>query len=193
MEIVRAGTDELLVDDASIDDRLAFDARADVAAFALLYQQHVERVFRYLRARGLLEDDAAELTSQTFERALRHIDSYRPGGSGWVPWLIRIARNASIDAARRRRDRPLNDADARSLTDPDPTPEDAAVSADEGRWIRSLVATLPEIQRDALELRFGAGLSSREIAAVIGKSEAATKKLLTRSLATLKEASRHGR
>jgi RNA polymerase sigma-70 factor (ECF subfamily) len=191
MEIVRAGTDELLVDDASIDDRLAFDARADVAAFALLYQQHVERVFRYLRARGLLEDDAAELTSQTFERALRHIDSYRPGGSGWVPWLIRIARNASIDAARRRRDRPLNDADARSLTDPDPTPEDAAVSADEGRWIRSLVATLPEIQRDALELRFGAGLSSREIAAVIGKSEAATKKLLTRSLATLKEASRH--
>ena len=85
MEIARAGADEMHGDDASIDDRLALEARSDVAAFALLYQQHVERVFRYLRARGLLEDDAAELTSQTFERALRHIDSYRPGGSGLAP------------------------------------------------------------------------------------------------------------
>ena len=193
MEIARAGTDEMPIDDRSIDDRLALEARSDVTAFALLYQQHVDRIFRYLRARGVPEDDAAELTAQTFERALRHIDSYRPGGSGLVPWLIRIARNASIDAARRRRDRPLDDADARALPDPDPTPEDAAVIADEGRWIRSLVATLPEIQRDALALRYGGGLSSREIAAVIGKSEAATKKLLTRSLATLKEASRHER
>jgi RNA polymerase sigma-70 factor (ECF subfamily) len=193
MEIARAGADEMEGDDASIDDRLALEARSDIAAFALLYQQHVERVFRYLRARGLLEDDAAEVTSQTFERALSHIDSYRPGGSGLAPWLIRIARNASIDAARRRRDRPLDDADARSLLDPAPTPEDAAVTADESRWIRSLVATLPELQRDALALRFGGGLSSREIATVIGKSEAATKKLLTRSLATLKEASRHER
>ena len=193
MEIARAGADEMHGDDASIDDRLALEARSDVAAFALLYQQHVERVFRYLRARGLLEDDAAELTSQTFERALRHIDSYRPGGPGLAAWLIRIARNASIDASRRRRDHRLDDAGARSLPDPAPTPEDAAVTADEGRWIRSLVATLPEIQREALALRFGGGLSSREIAAVIGKSEAATKKLLTRSLATLKEASRHER
>ncbi len=191
MEIARAVTDEMPVDDRSVDDRLALEARTDVTAFAVLYQHHVDRVFRYLRARGVPEDDAAELTALTFERALRHIDSYRPGGPGLVPWLIRIARNASIDAARRRRDRPLDDADARSLLDPDPTPEDAAVRADEGRWIRSLVATLPEIQRDALALRFGGGLSSGEIAAVIGKSEAATKKLLTRSLATLKEASRH--
>jgi RNA polymerase sigma-70 factor, ECF subfamily len=53
------------------------------------------------------------------------------------------------------------------------------------------VARLPEVQRDALALRFAAGLSSRDIATVIGKSEAATKKLLTRSLAVLKEAIRN--
>ena len=196
MEITRPVTEPLhladvtLDDGLTLDDRLAIEARTNVEAFSPLYEQHVQRVFRYLRARGSGEEDAADLTSITFERALRHIDRYRPGGAGFAPWLLRIARNASIDAGRRRRDGPLDLADAASLADPGRSPEGAAIAAEQYRWIHSLVARLPEIQRDALALRFAAGLSSREIAPVIGKSEAATKKLLSRSLATLKEASR---
>jgi RNA polymerase sigma-70 factor (ECF subfamily) len=191
MEITRPVTAPLRLTDTTLDDRHASEARTDVEAFAPLYERHVERVFRYLRARGADEDAAAELTSITFERALRHIDQYRPGGAGFLPWLLRIARNASIDAGRRRRDLPLDPDHAASLTDPERSPEDAAIAAEQRRWVQTLVARLPEAQREALGLRFAAGLSSREIAAVIGKSEAATKKLLTRSLATLKEASRH--
>lgn len=174
-----------------LDDRLATDARTDIEAFGPLYERHVERVFRYLRARGVDEEAAAELTSITFERALRHIDQYRPGGAGFLPWLLRIARNALIDAGRRRRDQSIGLGDAALLTDLSQSPEESAIAAEDRRWVHSLVARLPEPQRDALVLRFAGGLSSREIAAVIGKSEAATKKLLTRSLATLKEASRH--
>jgi RNA polymerase sigma-70 factor (ECF subfamily) len=191
MEISRTVTDPLPVAEVSADDRLAVEARSNVEAFAPLYEMHVERVFRYLRARGADEHDAAELTSVTFERALRHIDQYRAGGPGFVPWLLRIARNASIDAGRRRRDQPLDVDAAARLTDPGRSPEEAAIAAEERRWILSLVADLPDVQRDALALRFAGGLSSREIAAVIGKSEAATKKLLTRSLAALKEATRN--
>lgn len=191
MDISRSVTGPSRLADAPLDDRLAIEARTNVEAFAPLYEQHVDRVFRYLRALGCDEDDAAELTSLTFERALRHINRYRPRGAGFVPWLLRIARNAYIDASRRRRAQPLDPDHGASLTDPDPTPEEAAIAAEEHRWIHSLVARLPDVQRDALALRFAAGLSSREIAVVIGKSEAATKKLLTRSLATLKEASRH--
>jgi RNA polymerase sigma-70 factor (ECF subfamily) len=149
------------------------------------------RVYRYLRARGANEDDAAELAALTFERALSHIDRYRPGGSGFGPWLLRIARNAFIDAGRRQRNRPLGLDEVSGLTAPGQSPEDAAIATEERRWILSLVARLPEAQRDALALRFAGGLSSREIATVIGKSEAATKKLLTRSIATLKEATRN--
>ena len=50
---------------------------------------------------------------------------------------------------------------------------------------------LPEPQRDALALRYSAGLTARQIGAVIGKSEEATQKLITRALSDLKEAYGH--
>lgn len=52
------------------DDRLAFGARSDVAAFAALYARHRDPVFRYLRSRCRNEDDALDLTAGTFEKAL---------------------------------------------------------------------------------------------------------------------------
>jgi RNA polymerase sigma factor (sigma-70 family) len=53
--------------------------------------------------------------------------------------------------------------------------------------LSSYLDELPEIQRECLLLRYGAGLTAREIGAVIGKSGGATQKLITRALAKLKE------
>ena len=174
------------------DDRLAVAARTDAAAFGLLYERHVLRIFRYLRARGASEDLAGDVTAATFERALRHINSYRADRSGFSAWLVGIARNAWIDEQRRSKG-DVDLAEASTLAVAGRSPEDVAIAADERRALLALVATLPEISRDALALRYAAGLTSREIGQVIGKSEAATKKLLTRSLVSLKEATRHDR
>ena len=176
--------------DLAADEQLAIAAREDSAAFGMLYERHVERVFRFLRARGASEELAADLTAVTFERALGHIHRYRPGEAGIAPWLLRIARNAYIDAARRRRPASSLD-DAADVADPSGSPEEAALSAEERRSVLALVATLPEIQQEALALRFAAGLTSREIGVVIGRSEDATKKLLTRALAALRETIGH--
>lgn len=168
------------------DERLALEARDDPAAFARLYELHVERVFRFLRARGASEELAADLTAVTFERALGHIHRYRPGEAGIAPWLLRIARNAYIDATRRRRPTVSLD-EASEISDPSRSPEDAAIAAEERRRVLALLATLPDIQQEAIALRFAGGLTSREIGDVIGRSEDATKKLLTRALAALRE------
>jgi hypothetical protein len=48
--------------DLAADEQLAIEARDDPSAFGLLYQRHVERVFRFLRARGASEELAADLT-----------------------------------------------------------------------------------------------------------------------------------
>jgi RNA polymerase sigma-70 factor (ECF subfamily) len=66
--------------------------------------------------------------------------------------------------------------------------EDMAIAADERRRVRRLVAQLRAPERDAIALRYAAGMTAREISEVIGRSEEATQKLLSRALVRLKEA-----
>ena len=167
------------------DEELAFEARTDPAAFGLLYERHRLAVFRYLRTRSPSEDDAAELTAVAFERALAAMPRYRSTGGGILAWLLRIARNAAIDAGRRTSTVPLPDdePDRRRAGEPD-----ALVIERERR--ASLVAAineLPVIQREAIVLRYAARLTAREIGVVIDRTDQATQKLLSRALATLRE------
>ena len=172
---------------AGSDEDLAVAARVDRDAFGLLYERHRLPVYRYLRARVGSDDAAAELTAVTFERALGAIGRYRTRGGGLLAWLLRIARNAAIDDARRRSPRPLEYA----LAVPgESDPAAAVVVAERHAVLRSAVAALPEPQREAVLLRYASRLTAREIGEVIGRSEAATQKLLSRALATLRETHR---
>ena len=59
--------------------------------------------------------------------------------------------------------------------------------ASDGDRVAHALATLPDLQRDAIVLRYGAGLTARQIGEVLGKREAATQKLLSRALASLRK------
>lgn len=129
------------------------------------------------------------MTAVTFERALGAHRRFRSARGGEAAWLLRIARNAAIDEARRhsrRRGLRLDDGSATDLIGRvDVTLEDDVV-------LRALVAELPERQRDAVRLRYAGGLTAREIGVVMGLSEGATQKTLERALQALKEAYRGG-
>jgi len=162
-------------------------ARANPAAFADLYEAYRLPVFRFLRSMSPTEEEAADMTAVTFERVFRGLSSYRPAGTP-LAWVLRIARNAAVDSARRRRPTssfeeaaPVTQADAE-------TPEAKYLSREQAAELRRLVQALPELQRHAIALRYVNDLTAREIGAVIGKSESAAQKLLTRALAALKEA-----
>lgn len=175
------------------DDALALAARHDPQAFEALYVRFRAPVYRYLRSRVETDEDAADLAAATFERALSAIDRYRPAGGGPLAWLLRIARNAAIDAGRRRasNDRTIARASAAAaVAHVEPNPQVAAEHAESVAELRRWIRQLPEPQREALGLRYASGLTAREIGIVLGKSEAATQKLLTRALAALKEAYR---
>jgi RNA polymerase sigma-70 factor (ECF subfamily) len=167
------------------DEELALAARTDPAAFGVLYERHRLAVYRYLRTRTRTEDDAAELTAVTFERAMQAIHRYRPTGGGVVAWLLRIARNAAVDAGRRRSAVPLDPE--LTVLDPRADPEADAIERERLATLAVALDRLPPVQRDALALRYGADLSAREIGEVIGRSEPATQKLISRALATLRE------
>jgi RNA polymerase sigma-70 factor, ECF subfamily len=166
------------------DDDLALAARNDTAAFEALYVRHRSPVYRYLRTRTTDGDDAADLTALTFERAFVAIARYRPGGAGVRAWLVGIARNASIDHGRRRLAAPRPERPP----DPDEGTEARFVADEAATELRGRVAALPPDQRDAIVLRFAAGLTAGEIGDVLGKSEAASQKLVSRGLTALKEA-----
>lgn len=154
--------------------------------FETLYLRHRTAVYRYARSRSASDDDAADLTALTFERAFVAYGRYREAGGGVLAWLFRIARNAAIDEARHRRLAAEREPLVAQTSADDPPDELArSETADE---VRGLLALLPEPAREAVVLRYASGLTAREIAEVMGKSLAATEKLLSRAIATMKEA-----
>lgn len=154
-----------------------------------LYLRLRSPVFRYVRRFAADDDEAGELTARTFERALTHLSSYRGDGDDLAAWLFRIARNQAIDAARRRR--PIRPLDLlRAEQHPHSRfgrPEPELIQREESRELAERVQQLTPLQRECLVLRYGAGLSARQIGVVIGKTEAATQKQIGRALSRLRE------
>jgi RNA polymerase sigma-70 factor (ECF subfamily) len=157
--------------------------------FEEAYLQLRDPLFRYVRRFATDDDEAADLTARTFERALTKLSSYRGGREGFAAWLFRIARSQAVDASRRRR--PLHPLD---LLRPEQhphsergRPEPELMRREDNRELAEHVQQLSPLQRECLALRYGVGLSAREIASVIGKSEAATQKLISRALDRLRE------
>jgi RNA polymerase sigma-70 factor (ECF subfamily) len=113
-------------------------------------------------------------------------------GSTFRSWLFSIAHNVVVDDRRRNRHHAsLDTTDGTTLQsprliDPDSSPEDAAVGAEEARKVRALLAQLPERQRAAVELRL-AGLSTNEVAHALGMTVPAAKSMQFRAYRALRD------
>lgn len=178
-------TDDTTVDE---DSALVRQAQAEPAAFAFLYRRYVDKVYWYMRARTMNPEDAHDLTQLVFLRALEAIPHYEHRGVPFAAWLFRIAHNSAISHRRRQRfTLPLSWIDRSIELVSDGNPEVESLRQDSLRQLRILVDGLDPKKRELLALRFAAGLSSREIGFVIGKSEAAVKKQITRTLRGLKD------
>ena len=164
-------------------------AQADPSTFALLYRRYLPRVYNYVRSRLGSDEDAADLTQQIFLQALDALPGYQPRGVPFAAWLFQIARNAVSDFYRRRKTLVSWDSFPEALRGQSLFQDIDASLVHQERLahLKTLLARLNPAQRELLALRFAAGLSSPEIARVVGRSPAAVKKQLTRLLHTLKE------
>lgn len=149
-----------------------------------LYVDHRLAVFRFLVSFTSDRTRALDLTAVAYERAFSEL---RRGRSVGLGWLLRTARNAAIDASRRDHvaERLLLRASSSARTAS--SAEDVAMGRDAANRLRAAVNALPSPQREALALRFTTELSVREIAAIVGKREDATEKLISRALRRLRE------
>jgi RNA polymerase sigma-70 factor (ECF subfamily) len=123
-----------------------------------------------------------------FLQALDALPRYRLRGAPFAAWLLRIARNAAINHQKRRRETVAWDLLPESVhPSPGDGPEAQALQHESAAWLREALTACDASSREVLTLHFAAGLTVRETAAVVGRSEAAVKKQLTRTIRALKE------
>jgi RNA polymerase sigma-70 factor, ECF subfamily len=163
-------------------------AQANPSAFEPLYRRYYTHIYHYLRMRINNDEDAADLTHQVFYQAIRALPRYKQQGVPFVVWLYRIAHRAAINASTRRL--PIVSWDALPETMHPSTElnvEERVVHAEALSDLRALLQELDPFKRELLALRFAAGLTIPEIAAVVGKSQNAIKKQFSRIIRVLKE------
>src|SRR5918998_3748522 len=168
--------------------------RGDQEAFGRLYSRYVGPVSRFLTSRVADRALAEDLTSETFLRALRRIDSVHEQGRDVGAWFTTIARNLMLDHAKSSRHR-LETVTAEVPEHPTTaagSPEQAVIHRDTAEQLRRCVAQLSPDQQDCIRLRFFQDLSSAQTAAAMGRSELAVRGLRHRALAHLREAMTSG-
>jgi RNA polymerase sigma-70 factor (ECF subfamily) len=157
-----------------------------VRAFEDAYEELLEPIFRYFFFRLNDRDRAKELAQETFMRAW----TYAAGGKeirAFKPFLYTTANNLFKNELRGKR--PAVSLDAlRDENDFDvPSGEASPEEAAEARLLMDKVEELPEGDREIVLLRYADGLSLREIAQALDKSEGAAGVQLHRALQKLKK------
>jgi RNA polymerase sigma-70 factor, ECF subfamily len=158
----------------------------DAEAFGRLYEHYVPMVYRYVYYRVGDRATAEDVTSETFVRALRRIDSLSFQGRDVGAWLVTIARNIILDHVKSSRYRlEVTTADMRDADRATDGPEDAVVEHLTNHELLACVQQLGSEQQECIVLRFVHGLSVSETAEIMGKKEGAIKALQHRAVRRL--------
>jgi RNA polymerase sigma-70 factor (ECF subfamily) len=171
-------------------DRFAARAQGgDGRAFAALYRGLHPAVMRFLTRRLRDSSQAEELCALTFERVVARLDSFDASKGCIEAWVIRISRNALIDHLRAQRPR-ANESELALLAEQGDDPLERVLEGERMRHLGELLAACSAQERELLALRYGDGLRHRAIAELLGISEAAVRKRLSRAVGQLRERSR---
>ncbi|MGH2909646.1 MAG: RNA polymerase sigma factor [Solirubrobacteraceae bacterium] len=165
-------------------------ARTDPEAFGEFYRRHAVGVERWLRTQTPDLATAADLTAETFAQALVSLERFRGASDEHaVGWLFGIARNLVRRYRRRgraelatcRRLRIQRDHDRDELVRLEAQIDARARAAE----LSDALSTLPDAQRQALQLRVIDELDYRAAAAVMGTSEQNARMRVSRALKAL--------
>ncbi len=157
-------------------------------AFAQLYDEYLDKVYRYIQYRVNNMHLAEDLTSSVFEKALANFARYSSDKASFSTWIFAIARNTVIDYYRvdgKRHTVPVEEAVDKPSGDL--SPEEEFEKKEEVRKLRMCLAQLPNEEHEIIRLKFGAELNNRQIAKILGLSESNVGTRLYRAVRKLRE------
>jgi RNA polymerase sigma-70 factor (ECF subfamily) len=161
--------------------------QGNAQAFARLYDQHVDAIYRYIALRVPSQQHAEDLTEEVFWRAWKALARYRPERP-FLHWLYRIAHNLVINDAKRaakHRSYEVMAETGQTLQDDGPSPDDNMFRQEDIQQLRQALTTLSADEQTLLTMRFFDNASYDAIAPILGKSPGALRVLQHRALKKL--------
>ncbi|MGI8854823.1 MAG: RNA polymerase sigma factor [Thermomicrobiales bacterium] len=162
---------------------MAQNEDASEQGFARLFTSHWHHFVRSARAPLGSADEAEDAVSTAFTRAFARRASFDARYASLPTWMATIVRNEVIDRLRRRARLPMVDlAAAERLA----SGEDGAATVELHDALAQALARLSARDRQVLALRFGQGLTNREIARLLDADERTVSVWILRALRRLK-------
>ncbi len=137
-------------------------------------------------ALAITRDVAAseDIAQEAFLNAWQHLERLH-SPDNFLPWLRQITRNLARDHLRAHRNQPLDGPNAELImamaADPGPQPMQRVLEGERESAAFELISSLPDDSREALLLFYREGQSSQQVAALLGISDAAARKRLSRA------------
>jgi RNA polymerase sigma-70 factor, ECF subfamily len=169
--------------DSNLERLMARYQEGDFAAATALIDHISPQLHRFFIAQFASRPDADDLLQETWLRIHKVRHTYRPG-EPVLPWFYAIARHVRVDHYRRAirtraREHRLEEASGSFAATRDvPRPEDS---------LESLLAPLPESQREVIEMLKVAGMTLEEVARATSSSVGSVKQKVHRAYKKLRE------
>lgn len=153
--------------------------QGDPAALSAIYDQFAPKMYIYFYHRLGNRELAEDLTAEVFVRMVEAVDTPRFADTSLSGWLYRVAHNLLVDHFRQQRQEV-------ALSEELPTQREGPAAIAERKLaqdgLREALKELTEDQRQVIVLRFGEGLTAREVAEIMGKQENTVWQLQHRAL-----------
>ena len=143
---------------------------------ASLYDEYFDRIARYIYVRIGDRNEAEDLAGEVFLKALESLKSYKERGIPMQAWLFKIAHNQIVDHLRKatkRKTVPIDTVQIETVENPVATVEKSI----EIERVNEAMQKLTPEQREVVRLRFFGDLSSKEVGAIMRKSDGAVREM----------------
>ncbi len=170
----------------SIRELVTAAKQGDLVAFGSLVDLYQPRVYR--TARGMLgsDSDACDAVQEVFIKAYRSISGFDESRD-IAPWLYKITANVCRDIARATLRHRGAHVDGESLISTSLGPFESATKHEQQDLVRRALVRLPYKERAAITLRDLEGLSTREVARILGTTEATVRSQVSSGRARLRQ------
>jgi len=155
--------------------------------FSKIYDNYVEKIYRFIFFKVSSKEIAEDLTSETFLRGWKTFKNEKNNIENPPAFLYKIARNLVIDYYREKGKFQVVSAENTALIDPRTNLEEKMITNSDLEMVKKALFNLKDEYQEAIIWYYLDGLSISEIAKLLDRTEPATRVLISRALKNLKE------